>query len=144
MTNKEYYADKIIELSTKNDSFAVDIFGGFTSCKKILCTHCKFYNASGDCSSAKNKWLAEEHIYTIPADTPIDTPIWVWDIGREDKKTRRHFAKFENGKIGVFCCGATSWSDDAKGLHSCWDCGCLATEEELAKTIKEWKDGYNG
>lgn len=45
---------------------------------------------------------------------PVDTPIFV-------EKTlgvvvKRHFAKFENGRVCFFDCGRTSWSSESNGI----------------------------
>ena len=58
---------------------------------------------------------------------PVDTPIYVRD--REDHPWRpRYFAGLEDGLIGVWSGGATSWSTD--GSTSCWTHAKLAKEEK--------------
>lgn len=48
----------------------------------------------------------------------VDTPVIVWENGRIDTH-KRHFAKYENGKVYVYRFGNTSWTsnDDVR----CWD-----------------------
>jgi hypothetical protein len=67
---------------------------------------------------------------------PVDTPIWVWEDGCEGIKIKRHFAKFEDGKIYVWNDGKTSWTVEKdkwsveKDNHvSKWDNAELAEEK---------------
>lgn len=53
----------------------------------------------------------------------VDTPIWVSDCGNGDW-FKRHFAKYENGKVYAFEGGNTSWSDPYNLTH--WEYARLA------------------
>lgn len=56
---------------------------------------------------------------------PVDTPILVWDDGSE-KKLKRYFAYFENGRVHTWGSGATSWSSNDRDYVSDWDYAKLA------------------
>lgn len=58
---------------------------------------------------------------------PIDTKINVWE--NPERKYKRYFAKYENGKIYVFNNGSTSWSHANNGLTE-WTHGELAKEDD--------------
>ena len=49
---------------------------------------------------------------------PVDTKVLVSDDGKE--WIRRHFAKYEDGKVYCFCCGASSFSIDDISSVSSW------------------------
>lgn len=49
------------------------------------------------------------------SNVEVDTPILVRD-DEEFNWKRRHFAKYENGKVYAFIDGATSWTTDTKML----------------------------
>lgn len=68
-----------------------------------------------------------ETICGIPADTPIDTPILVWD-DIPNKKFKRHFAGFEDGMVVTFALGKTKWSND--GGYCTWEHAESAKDEE--------------
>lgn len=61
----------------------------------------------------------------------VDTPVLVSnvDMDMEDSCRRRYFAKYENGKIYVWRCGATSWSAYSEDDMSYWEYAKLAEVE---------------
>ena len=68
--------------------------------------------------------------WTPPVDwskVKVDTPILVWEDNT--RKYKRHFAKYENGKIYVFTSGQTSWSAENYDTTT-WKYAELAEEEE--------------
>ena len=54
---------------------------------------------------------------------PVDTPIFVRAFGEDDKWERRHFAKYENGKIYAWDNGTTSFT--ARGIICDWEYAML-------------------
>ena len=73
--------------------------------------------------------LVTEWVDPHPAESwPVDAKIFVWDRGDEDQKHKRHFAKYEHGKIYTFTGGATSWSDNKLDDLMKWDCAELAND----------------
>lgn len=58
----------------------------------------------------------------------VDTPIYVRRSEDEQWK-KRHFAKYEYGRVHTWCDGATSWSSDAD-ITAIWEFAKLAEEVE--------------
>lgn len=50
---------------------------------------------------------------------PVDTPIVVWDNG-DFTKEKRHFAKYQNGRLYAFGNGQTSWTTSDDDIAT-WD-----------------------
>lgn len=66
--------------------------------------------------------------WELPVDwskVPVDTKVIVWD---GEKKYKRYFAKYENGKIYTFENGMTSWSEE-HGWLAQWKYGRIAEDE---------------
>ena len=55
----------------------------------------------------------------------VDTPIFV-RMRSKDLWARRHFAKYENGKVYAWINGKTSWSNRVCDEPSYWECAKLA------------------
>ena len=89
-------------------------------CINVGCTRCKMLQML---------WLLEE--YEEPevdwSKIKIDTPILVRDF--EDAKwAKRHFAKYEDGKVYAWSNGVTSWTTEGHGVM--WNYAKLAESEE--------------
>ena len=64
---------------------------------------------------------------------PVDTKILVANFTGNDNEIiwwKRHFAKYENGKIYAWCDGATSFTIDSDDLCTRWDFVKLYKEEK--------------
>ena len=64
---------------------------------------------------------------------PVDTKILVANFTGNDNEIiwwKRHFAKYENGKIYAWCNGATSFTIDSDDLCTRWDFVKLYKEEK--------------
>ena len=74
-------------------------------------------------------WLLEDYkeLETDWSKVKVDTPILVRDT-EYDEWEKGHFAKYENGKICVWCEGQTSWT--AEGDIAEWKYAKLAESEE--------------
>jgi len=88
------------------------------------------YTADGHCSSKPhdNDIVAE---YSFWNDVKVDTPILVKEFEEEDW-CKKHFGKYENGKVYAWINGSTSWSVEGQSKHSdymYWDYAKLAEEE---------------
>ena len=107
MKNYEKYANEI-----KN-------YKGNKFCSKFIkpyilkIDNCNDVNC-GKCSMLQLLWLLED--YEEPEEPEIDwskievdTPVLVKNIENEEWK-KRHFAKYENGRVHVWNNGSTSWS----------------------------------
>ena len=81
------------------------------------------------CFMLQTIWLLEN--YEEPevdcSKIKIDTPILVRDF--EDAKwAKRHFAKYEDGKVYAWSNGVTSWTTEGHGVM--WNYAKLAESEE--------------
>ena len=126
MKNYEKYAEEIREY--KGDSICTDFIEPYilksinAKCINTSCPKCHLY---------RTIWLLEE--YKEPetdwSKVPVDTPILVSQTEDEDEEwERRHFAKYENGKVYVWSDGCTSWSSE--GHMVIWNFAKLAESED--------------
>lgn len=131
MTNKEKYADKIIEIAARSKLALKD--GKPVPCAEMRCSECGFLSTDYTCNHKVHEWLNSEYVEP-PVDwskVEVDTPILV-KYYKEDTWERRYFAKYENGKVYTWLGGATSWStsgtDDDYMVD--WKMAKLAESEE--------------
>ena len=126
MKNYEKYADEIKEYN--GDSICTDFIEPYilksinAKCVNTSCTKCNLYRTT---------WLLED--YKEPevdwSKVEVDTPILVSQTEDEDEEwARRHFARYENGKVYVWSDGCTSWT--SKGNVTGWNFAKLAESEE--------------
>ncbi|NBI63699.1 hypothetical protein D3Z38_11685 [Clostridiales bacterium] len=111
MTNAEFHKEEIKNYKGK------DICEDFVCPKILKKKECTNINC-GKCKMLQIIWLLEEHKEpevdwsTVPIDTPI--------LGRNNEReewTRGHFAKLEDGKIGVWTYGGTSFTSTPDCIH---------------------------
>ena len=108
MKNYEKYADEIRE------------YNGSGFCKNFIKPYILKTDSCGDmdcykCRMLQMIWLLED--YEKPKEEPeidwskveVDTPVLVKDKENEEWK-KRHFAKYEHGRVYVWNNGSTSWS----------------------------------
>lgn len=112
MTNREKYAEQILDIVCNGGSVAVDLEKQKpVDCTEIRCRECKFEMSGIPCGSLRKQWCNEE--YTEPpidwSKVPVDTPILVKNI-ENSEWLHRHFAKFEDGIVYAWDNGRTSWS----------------------------------
>ena len=126
MKNYEKYADEIKEYN--GDSICSDFIEPYilksinAKCINTSCPKCHLY---------RTIWLLEE--YEEPeidwSKVEVDTPILVRYSEDEDEEwIKRHFAKYENGKVYAWGEGYTSWSSE--GHMVIWNYAKLAESEE--------------
>lgn len=128
MTNREKYAKEILNIACAGKRIAVKN-GVPCDCSATHCGECDLGQGDSHCSGELVEWCNSEYIEP-PVDwskVPIDTPILVRDLENE-KWTKRHFAKYEGGKVYAFRNGGTSWSGC---WPVCWEQANLATDDEL-------------
>lgn len=125
MKNKEKYAKEILEVACEGYKIAFNKkTNELVSCACTDCADCLF--KIGSCNENIRKWCESEYIEP-PVDwikVPVDTPILVRDED-EEKFRKRHFAKYENGKVYAWNTGVTSWTADDE-YFTPWDCAKLA------------------
>lgn len=128
MTNREKYAKEILNIACAGKRIAVKN-GVPCDCSATECGECDLSQGDSHCSGELVEWCNSKYIEP-PVDwskVPIDTPILVRDLENE-KWTKRHFAKYEGGKVYAFRNGGTSWSGC---WPVCWEQAKLATDDEL-------------
>lgn len=114
MTNREKFAEQILDIACGGSKIAVDKATlEPTSCYKSACGDCLFSFGNVDCRGARKKWANSEYVGP-PVDwskVAVDTPILVRDSANLEW-TKRYFAKYENGMVYAWSNGATSWTGD--------------------------------
>lgn len=113
MTNREKFAEQILDIACSNGAIAVDkVTLEPIACSKLECKDCLF-NVYDDmpCGDKRIKWANSEYVEP-PVDwskVAVDTPILVRN-SEEEVWEKRHFAKYENGIVYAWVAGETSWS----------------------------------
>lgn len=133
MTNREKYAEKILDIAVTGHPFAINRNGEVNSCGKVPCDECIFRKnkvADSSCREKSKEWSEQEYVEP-PVDwsnVPVDTKILVRDSENEAWR-KRHFAKFENGKIYTWNDGRSSFTAFEPESTSWWNQGKLAEED---------------
>ena len=130
MTNKEKYADKIIDIAVRSKLALKD--GKPVPCEEMRCSECGFLSTDYTCNHKAREWLDSEYVEP-PVDwskVAVDTPILVRDI-ESYAWTRRYFAKYENETVYAWDAGATSWSAYGSDNISDWKMAKLAEREDV-------------
>ena len=121
MTNAEKYREEIENYSSYKfcEDFVKPKILKVADCKGTDCIKCALHQLL---------WLMDEYKEEPEVDwskVAVDTPIFVKD--RVDETWyKRHFAKFENGKVYTWRDGKTSWSSACDDIS--WECAKLAEE----------------
>lgn len=137
MLNIEYYKDRLVKLGIINPNKLALVQGQPQMCgMNIKCYECLFSRSNLNCSHTALNWLFTE--YKEEKEKPkvdwskvkVDTPILVRN--NEDKEwVNRYFAKFADGKVYAWVCGATSWTVDDEYDVTFWKYAKLAESEVL-------------
>lgn len=132
MTNREKYAEQILDIAVSGHSFAINRNGEVSSCGKVPCNECIFRRNKVTDSSCREKlkeWSEQEYVEP-PVDwskVPVDTKVYVRDFDDESWRPR-YFARFEDGRIFTWTAGATSFSKDCCANISWWRQAKLAED----------------
>lgn len=125
MTNREKFAEQILDIACGGSKIAVNKATlEPTPCYKLACGDCLFGFSDADCIGARKKWANSKYVEP-PIDwskVAVDTPILATYSGIH-RWFKRHFAKYENGRVYAWNHGTTSWS------------GEMCTVCELAKLL---------
>lgn len=115
MTNREKYAEQIINMAANDIKITVDKEGRLSDCRAINCNDCA-WRSYGKCRKKFREWLEQEYVEpTVDwSKVPVDTKVFVRDSDSESW-CPRYFARFKNGGIFTWTNGATSFS--AKGFE---------------------------
>ena len=131
MTNREKYAEQILDIACGGHSIALNKKTMKpVLCNDIPCEDCYFGVVDVDiCCDACKEWCESE--YEEPSidwsKVPVDTPILVRD-SQYAEWLRRHFAKFENDAAYAWDDGKTSWSSLSDEVVD-WKYAKLADDE---------------
>lgn len=128
MTNKEKYADKIIDITVSKLALKD---GEPVPCAEMRCSECGFYISNYSCKHKMLEWLDSEYVEP-PVDwskVAVDTPILVRDR-EEDAWRRRYFATYENGIVYAWSGGTTSWSACSSDIGD-WKMAKLVENEDV-------------
>ena len=127
MKNYEKYAEKI--RGYKGSSFCRDFIVPNVlkekDCYSVGCSLCR---------ALQTLWLLEDYEEPEEPETDwskveVDTPILVrYSEDGDEEWIKRHFAKYENGKVYAWFDGCTSWSTE--GHMVIWNYAKLAESEE--------------
>ena len=110
MTNREKYAEQIIDMALDSIEIAVDKEGKLCDCNVIRCSDCA-WSSKSRCRERFKEWAKQEYGESTVdwSKVPVDTKVYVRDSDSDPWKPR-YFAKFEGGKIFTWTNGATSFS----------------------------------
>lgn len=130
MTNREKFAEKILDIACNGDWIAANkaTLEPIT-CQELQCKDCLFYVLGKRCDrNEMKKWANSEYIEP-PIDwskVAVDTPILVRDSANLEW-TERYFAKYDNGVVYAWSNGTTSWTGDR---HTSWKLAKLPDKEQ--------------
>ena len=128
MTNREKYAEQIIDMAAKDIKITVDKKGRLSDCFAINCNDCA-WSSCDQCRKKFRAWLEQEYVEP-PVDwsnVAVDTKVYVRNSDSEPWRPR-YFARFEDGKILTWTYGATSFTADDLNDVSKWNQGKLAED----------------
>lgn len=132
MTNREKYAEQILDIATSGSCIAVDKKGKMYRCEKLVCRDCIFSrneNSERSCTENTKEWSEQEYVEP-PVDwskVPVDTKVFIRDSDSQPWRPR-YFAKFENGKIYTWNDGRSSFTSLEPRATSWWNQGKLAED----------------
>lgn len=130
MLNREKFAKEILDIVCNGNGFGL-CDGKLVACGNIVCTKCEFNSVSHSCNERTREWANSEYVEPSVdwSKVAVDTKILV-RTHEDSVWERRHFAKYEDGKIYAWSDGLTSWSDAGSINVSAWECAKLAESEE--------------
>jgi hypothetical protein len=130
MTNREKYAEQIIDMAVNDIKITVDKEGRLRDCIAINCNDCAWSSCNA-CRKKFRAWLEQEYVEPVVdwSKVPVDTKILVRDS--ENKEwIKRYFARYENNIVFAWYNGCTSYSADGCDNVADWKYAKLAEEGE--------------
>ena len=132
MLNIEKYKEELENLGVFNPDTLAVIDGKPCMCQETECNMCELYSEESCCVDRTDNWLFSE--YKEPevdwSKVEVDTPILVRNTEKEEWQ-KRHFAKYEDGKVYTWDDGMTSWTANGEEDDiTSWDYAKLAESEE--------------
>jgi hypothetical protein len=115
MTNREKFAEQILDIACNGGSIAVNkVTSEPMRCQGTTCKECLF-NFNGDefCIDKRKKWANSQYVESFVdwSKVAVDTPILVTYNGIH-QWVKRHFARYENGRVYAWNHGKTSWTGE--------------------------------
>lgn len=128
MTNREKYAEQIINMAVNDIKITVDKEGRLSDCFAINCKDCA-WSSCNQCRKKFREWLEQEYVEPVVdwSKVPVDTKILVRD-SENGQWRRRHFARYENNFVLTWCNGRTSYSSGGCEDVTDWKYAKLAEE----------------
>lgn len=123
MTNYEKHKAEIEPIARMGRRFAVERNTNKTRvCRGMKCDNCLFYDEiNTNCDEVALEWADTEYIEPEPevdwSKVAVDTPILVRD-NVNHFWSKRHFAKYYDGKVYAFINGATSWTTSDGDIYA--------------------------
>ena len=121
MTNREKFAEQILDIACNGNSIAVNKETSEPMrCHGTACKECLFnFNSDEFCIDKRKKWANSQYVESSVdwSKVAVDTPILVRDSANLEW-TKRYFAKYENGSVFAWNGGKTSWSSE--GHATAW------------------------
>lgn len=120
MTNREKFAEQILNIACSGDAIAVDkVTLEPIACRGTACEECLLNFNSEFCRHGRKRWADSEYVEPSVdwSKVAVDTPILVTYNGIHSW-VKRHFAKYENGSVYAWSDGTTSWSSE--GSTTAW------------------------
>lgn len=129
MTNREKYAEQIIDMALNGIDIAVDVDGRLCDCTKIYCSDCMF-SSCAKCDDKMKEWAEQEYVEpTVDwSKVPVDTKILVRD-SEDEPWSKRHFARYEENRFYAWKGGTTSHYSDGYNDVIGWKYAKLAEED---------------
>ena len=132
MKNKERYVDEIMDIVPFSKLAVSKKTNKPCRCTQIMCRNCLFGQWFGYCGEKAKEWLKSEYVpYVDWNKVKVDTKVLVSEDG--EKWYKRHFAKYENGKVYVWYEARTSWTVVNKVDTYPWEYAKLYEGEENEK-----------
>lgn len=110
MTNKEKYAQEILDIVCNGNNVAI-INNMPHPCTTSDCDMCQLHTPNSNCDINFTQWCKKEHQKVDWSKVPKDTKVYVRDSENEQWKPR-YFAKYDEytDSVMTYENGATSWS----------------------------------
>lgn len=131
MTNREKYKEKLLDIIESGSAIAI-VKGKPIKCRTLYeCDECDLFDGSVcEYSNKLKEWMQSE--YKEPevdwSKVPIDTKILVGH-SKDSGVIKRHFARYEYGKVFAFDGGNTSFTA-ISGAVTPWGFAKLAEVED--------------
>lgn len=128
MTNREKYAEQILDMAANDIKITVDKEGRLSDCFAINCKDCA-WSSCNNCRKKFRAWLEQEYVEPVVdwSNVAVDTKVYVRDSDSEPWKPR-YFAKFEDGKIYTWNDGRSSFTASEPESTLWWKQGKLAED----------------